>query len=381
MVVDDASADPTAVARVASGTARDVVPLHPQRRSRRRPQRRPRGGATPLVAFVDSDVSSTSDALLALARHFADPRVALVGPGSRRRTAQRRALGGSSGTTRRRPRSTSAGPAPGPARRRGRLAPICLPGRSYRAARERFRRGDAGGRGRRPGLAARRRRRSHQVRPSAIAHHDVRSTVRGWLGRKFVYGTGGAALAERHGDKLAPATLSLTMAVGAAAVLQRRWWSLPVAAAAVAVTTRTLAPTLPMESGRSVVAATLSARGLGWAVRQEAGLLLRHWWPVAALGSLVSSSVRRAVLTTVLVDVVVFVRDRRAVGPLTAVVARRVDDLAYGTGLWWGAIRGGSFRCLAVRRSGQPAGSPSPGLHDSGNQCDRPGRGPRAPGG
>ena len=189
--------------------------------------------------------------------------------------------------------------------------------------------------------------------PTVTASHDVRSTVRAWLGRKFVYGTGGAALAERHGAKVAPAALSATMAVGAAAILQRRWWSLPVAAAAVAVTTRSLAPGLPMESGRSMVAARLSTRGLGWAVRQEAGLLLRHWWPVAALGALVSSSVRRAVLTAVLVDLVVFLRDRRGIDPLTALVARRADDLAYGTGLWWGAFRRGRFRCLAVRRSGQ----------------------------
>ena len=179
--------------------------------------------------------------------------------------------------------------------------------------------------------------------PTVTASHDVRPTVRAWLGRKFVYGTGGAALAARHGDKVAPAALSLTMAVGAAAILQRRWWSIPVAAGAIAATSRTLAPSLPMESERSVVAARLSTRGLGWAVRQQTGLLLRHWWPVAALGSLASRSMRRAVATAVIVDIYVFLRDRRDVSPLTALVARRVDDLAYGSGLWWGAIRSGSF--------------------------------------
>src|SRR3546814_1587893 len=36
--------------------------------------------STPLVAFVDSDVTVTPDALLSLAKHFTDPKVALVGP-------------------------------------------------------------------------------------------------------------------------------------------------------------------------------------------------------------------------------------------------------------------------------------------------------------
>ena len=53
-------------------------------------------------------------------------------------------------------------------------------------------------------------------------------------------------LAARHGDKVAPAVLSLSTALGAAAILQRRWWSVPIAAVAVATLTRKLAPRLPV---------------------------------------------------------------------------------------------------------------------------------------
>ena len=76
--------------------------------------------------------------------------------------------------------------------------------------------------------------------PSVEAHHDAGPTVGGWLGRKFVYGTGGADLAARHGNKLAPAVLTPTYAVAAAALLIRGRRSFPLAAIALASGTRSL---------------------------------------------------------------------------------------------------------------------------------------------
>ena len=79
----------------------------------------------------------------------------------------------------------------------------------------------------------------------STASHDVRPTVRGWLGRKFVYGTGGAALAARHGDKLAPAVLSPSRPRSAPPrSCSAAGGRCPVAAVAVATTTR-LAPQPP----------------------------------------------------------------------------------------------------------------------------------------
>ncbi|TQK69091.1 MULTISPECIES: mycofactocin biosynthesis glycosyltransferase MftF [unclassified Nocardioides] len=313
---------------------------------------------TPLVAFVDSDVTIDASRLLDLARHCADPQVALVGPqvvGKVRTAPGRRArwferydaaassldLGSTGGVVR-----------PGAAT--GWLPSACLVGRTDLLA------GDTGGfeDGWRVAedvdLVWRLVDAGHVVRydPGVRADHDVRGTVRTWLGRKFFYGTGGADLAARHGDKVAPAVLSPMMALSGWALLQRRRWSLPVAVVAGAVTARRLAPQLPVEEGRTVVAARLAAKGTAWAVRQEAGLLLRHWWPLAALAAPFSRSVRRALATAVVIDLAVFLRERTGIDPFTALVARRLDDLAYGSGLWWGAIRRRSPRCLLVRRPG-----------------------------
>jgi mycofactocin system glycosyltransferase len=349
IAVDDASEDPHAVAAVAERHGADVVPLI----RNLGPAGARNAGlakvATPLVAFVDSDVVVDAPVLLFLARHFADPQVGLVAP---------RVVGS---PQRPRPRWFERYDAAASSLDLGRtgyqvrpggavawLPAACLVG-STELLGDGF---DAGMRvGEDVDLVWRLEAAGATVRydPSAVAHHDVRSTVRGWLGRKFVYGTGGAVLAERHSDKLAPARLSLSMAVGAAAVLQRRWWSAPVAAAAVAMSARKLRTRLPIEHGRTTIAAKLSVRGLGWAVRQEAGLLLRHWWPVAALGAVGSRSVRRALLTATVVDLAVFLHERPGIDPVTVVAARRLDDLAYGTGLWWGAIQRRSPRCLSVR--------------------------------
>lgn len=356
LVVDDESEDPVAVAAVAQRHGATVLPLEVNVGPAGARNAGLAQVGTPLVAFVDSDVVIEAAALLELARHCADPRVALVGPvvaGEPRREHPRWFERYDAVAS-----SLDLGPVghqvrPGAAV--GYLPSACLVGRvallgdgfdpALRVAED----VDLVWRLVESGLVVR-------YDPSVRARHDVRGTVRGWLGRKFVYGTGGADLAIRHGDKVAPAVLSITTAVSAAALMQRRRWSVPVAAAAVGATTRSLRPSLRVEEGGTVLALRLSLRGLGWAVRQESGLLLRHWWPAAALAAPFSRAVRRALLTAVLVDLVVFLRDRPGVGSATALVGRRLDDLAYGSGLWWGAIRRRDLRCLAVRRLRPPAG-------------------------
>lgn len=350
VVVDDASRDPAAVAAVALRRGAQVVALTHNVGPAGARNAGLAAVRTPLVGFVDSDVVVGAETLLALARHFVDPRVALVGP----RVAGRTRYGHASWFERYDEAACSldlgkTGGLARPGAAVGWLPSACLVGRvsllgtgfdpAMRVGEDVdlvWRLADAG----------------HVVRydPAVVAHHEVRSSLGSWLGRKFFYGTGGADLARRHGNKCAPAVLPALSAVGAAGLLQRRWWSLPLALGTVAVSAASLRSRLPVSSGRSVVATRLSLRGLGWAVRQECALLLRHWWPLAAVGCLVSPAVRRMVATAVVVDLAVFSRERPGVDPMTALVARRLDDLAYGTGLWWGAIRTRSVRCLVPRR-------------------------------
>lgn len=359
VVVDDASHDPSAVAAVARRHGATLVGLT----SNLGPAGARNAGLarvrTPLVAFVDSDVEAPASVLLALTRHLADPSVTLVGPRvaghvphADPRWFERYDAAAS---------SLSLGPHPFSVRPGAGVAWLpsaCLVGRTERL-------GDGFDTRLRVGedvdLVWRLVGAGWRVRyePTAVVRHDVRPTVRGWLGRKVLYGSGGALLAERHDTHVAPAVLSPAMAVAGAALVLRRRWSPVVTAAALAWSTTAVARALPSDvpaSTRARVGASLAVRGLGWSVRQQSALLVRHWWP-ATVALAPSALVRRAAVTALVVDAVVAATEQRDT-PLdvpTLLVGRRLDDLAYGVGLWWGALRARSTGALRPRRPSRPA--------------------------
>jgi hypothetical protein len=102
------------------------------------------------------------------------------------------------------------------------------------------------------------------------------------------------------------------------------------------------------QAGR--IAGRLAAEGAAAALSQTSALLLRHWWPLAAVGAVVSTRVRRAVVAAAVIDTAIeYARTRTDLDPVRFAVARRLDDLAYGAGVWLGALRHRSVRCLLPR--------------------------------
>lgn len=362
IVVDDASLDPRAVAEVAAQHSARLVRLE----TNLGPAGARNAGLSevdrPYVVFVDSDVTVDPPTLLGLSGHLVDPLVALAGPlvrgvarSARPRWFERYDAVASSLALGDRACSVTPGAAV------GWLPAACLVGRTdvLRAAGG-F---DAGMRvGEDVDLVWRLVDAGWRVRydPTFEAQHDARRSVAGWLGRKVAYGTGGALLAERHGDAVAVARLSPLMAAAGAGLLLRRRWSVLGAVLATGWAVQTVYRALPQFTGRAAASAALAARGLGWAARQESALLLRHWWPVAAIGAVASPAVRRAVGTALVVDAAVAMTvdrplrrtDMPEVGPVTVAVSRRLDDLAYGLGLWSGAVRRRSWRSLGITLTG-----------------------------
>ncbi|NYI75575.1 mycofactocin biosynthesis glycosyltransferase MftF [Nocardioides panzhihuensis] len=349
IVVDDASRDPEAVAEVVRRHGANLLPLS----DNLGPAGARNAGlarvATAYVAFVDSDVLADPEMLTRLAAQLADPRVALAGPRvcghtdkARPAWFERYDVAASSLSLGTRACSVRPGAAV------GWLPSACLVGR---VATLREVGGFAGDLrvGEDVDLVWRLVEAGHAVRyePGLEARHEVRGTVRAWLGRKLTYGTGGAELGRRHGDAIAPAVLSPAMAAAGAAVLAGRWWSAPAALASVAWGSHVVANALPEIPGRDALASRLAVRGLGWSLRQESALLLRHWWPLTLLACLLSRTARRMVLAALVVDTVVALHETD-VRP-TTLLGRRLDDLAYGAGLWLGALRSRSVRCLTPR--------------------------------
>jgi mycofactocin system glycosyltransferase len=183
--------------------------------------------------------------------------------------------------------------------------------------------------------------------PAAAVRHDHRTALRPWLRRKAYYGTGAAPLAARHGSDVAPLVLTPWTAALMVALLAQRRWSLPVAGLVLVAVTARNARRLPDDEHPVRTAASLTALGAAATVQQTGSALTRHFWPVAALLALRSPRARRAVLVAGVADAVVeHRRVRPDLDPLRFLVARRLDDLAYGAGLWAGALRARSPRAL-----------------------------------
>ena len=341
VVVDDGSVDPSSTRAVAEEFGARLV-RHEQSAG---PAAARNAGlsvaGTPFVAFLDSDVVPVPGWLGVLRRHLDDPAVGVVGP---------RVLGGEP-----RPGDTwlcryeaarsslDLGPRPGPVQPLGRVA--YLPSAALLVRRSAF-----------PGFDERMRvaedvdlvwrahRAGWRVRyePASVVRHDHRTALLPWLRRKAFYGTGAAPLAARHGSDVAPLVLTPWTAALTVCVLAQRRWSLPVALLIGGGVTGSLARRVGVRT-----AASLTVMGAAGTLRQTGSALTRHYWPLSALLALRSPRARRAVAVAA---VVAAGGGHGRVRPDLAlprfVVARRLDDLAYGTGLWTGALRARSLGAL-----------------------------------
>ncbi|WP_378145961.1 mycofactocin biosynthesis glycosyltransferase MftF [Cnuibacter sp. UC19_7] len=356
IVVDDASREPVSVRRVAEqhgarleALTVNVGPAGARNHGLTRV-------CTPFVAFVDSDAVPEPGALELLLRHFADPRVALVAPRivalpHPQPTAVERYEDARS--------SLDLGDRPALVRPRSWVSWVsstCLVGRVDLL-------GTGFGDGMRVAedvdLAWRLDAEGHRVRyePAAVVRHEHRASLVPWLARKAFYGTGAHPLAVRHPEEIAPAVLAPWSAAMLLALLAQRRWSIPVALGIAAVTVVRLAHRLPQSAHPFATASRLTADGIGAALVQAMALLLRHWWPGVAVAAIVSRRVRRAVAAAAVVDSLIeWRRTRSTLGPVRFAVLRRLDDLAYGAGVWWSALRGGSIAALRPSFRSTPRG-------------------------
>ncbi len=277
--------------------------------------------ATPLVAFVDADVSpSDPDWLSALLWHFDDPRVGLVAP---------------------RVRGEAGSPldlADQPARVRAGTRVSYVPGAAVVVRvdaldqvggfDERLRFGedvdlvwrldDAGWRCR--------------YDPSVAVWHEPRSSWRDRLRQHAGYGTSAAPLALRHPKSLSPVHVNGWTVTTWALALVGRWVpALAVGLGSSAALVRKLPDVPPRAALRLAVVGHLLAG------RQFASAARRVWWPILLVGAVVSRRVRWWAALAL-------VSDLRAAP----------TDLAYGWGLWTGMRRLRTWAPIVPRLNAWP---------------------------
>lgn len=194
-----------------------------------------------------------------------------------------------------------------------------------------------------------------RYQPAAIVRHEHRAAFGPWVRRKAFYGTGAAPLARRHGDLVAPMRVPPLPAIAIIATAT----GTPVGSAVGFVTAASqlgvTAYRLKKDGNGIAAAPVLTAMSLVSTAAQGAAMLNRHHWPVALAFATRSRRFRAIWAVAAVVEGVADHRRVHADLDLPRyLLAHRLDDLAYGAGVWWGAIRARSIRpllpALPVRR-------------------------------
>lgn len=183
--------------------------------------------------------------------------------------------------------------------------------------------------------------------PIALVGHDHRTQWWDWFARKAFYGTSAAPLAVRHPGKTAPLVISgwtllvwVLMAMGSGI----GYFGSTIVAL---ITGRRIAMSLSSVDTEPKEVAALAAKGLWAAALQLASAICRHYWPVALVAAVFFRRCRHLVLVAAVVDGVVdwatrngnAEADVKRVSLPAYLLLKRLDDIAYGLGLWEGVVR------------------------------------------
>lgn len=295
-----------------------------------------RAVGTPLVAFVDADVSVPPGWLDSLVAHFNDDRVALVAPrvmatprtGVIARYEKHSSPLDLGDTAARVSAGTRVSYVPS-------AAIVCRTD-AVRAAGgfdEALRSGEDVDLVWRLGKAGWRCR----YEPGSVVYHASRATWVAWVHQRVTYGSSAAPLASRHPGALAPLRLSgWSLAAWAAAVGGHPVIGGALGVGSAAALTRKLSY-IPKKA-----AFRLALTGNAMAGEQIANAVRRVWWPIVAVAAWRSRTARRVLVASMIASR----------NPM-----HMADDVAYSIGVWKGIWAERSLAALTPQISSWPASS------------------------
>lgn len=179
--------------------------------------------------------------------------------------------------------------------------------------------------------------------PTLTCIHESRSTPLALLKQRFGYGTSAASLSATHQQYVSPLRANVVLLVPSVALLSGYVLVfLPLVPCVYVWYLFTL-----RRSGLSVKErARITSQGFMATISLVASAIARVWWPILLLLSPFFAASAFALAVSLFVPALVGTlrfRPRRTFGYLAL---RLTDNLAYGAGVWWGAIKARSLRCL-----------------------------------
>ncbi|MFR9750889.1 mycofactocin biosynthesis glycosyltransferase MftF [Nocardia sp. 004] len=350
IVVDDGSDQPVRIPSQRGTRCRVTVLRHDRAKGPAAARNAGlRAATTDFVAFLDSDVVPRSGWLEVMLGHFSDPGVALVAPrivaldpesnalARYEHTRSSLDLGRRESAVRSRGLVSYVPSAALLVRRRTLLAQGGFD-ESMRVAED-------------VDLCWRLERAGWRLRYEPAAHvaHDHRVSFRAWFGRKLFYGTGAAPLGERHAGMVSPLSVpSWTVLAAVLFATLTRWGLLGGVVTLFTVLIRLRRVFTELDNPTRIAAIYLT-RGFCAGLWRLASAMCRHYWPITLLAVLLSRRIRRIAITMAVADGLAdwFThRDAGGLDPVRYVAYKRLDDIAYGTGLWLGAYRARSTQAL-----------------------------------
>ena len=188
--------------------------------------------------------------------------------------------------------------------------------------------------------------------PSIECPHRPRSSMRKMLKQRYDYGTSAALLDKRHPRTASPLRAHALLLTTATTVLMGYiYFALILVVPTVAYFVVSLRSTSIPIGTRS----RLAWKGLTSTTRLLARAVMRAWLPLFFLASFVSPRPGVMITLSALVPPIVGILRKKPSHPVRYFIMRILEDMAYGTGVWVGAVRTRSLRCLlpviTVRRS------------------------------
>lgn len=172
--------------------------------------------------------------------------------------------------------------------------------------------------------------------PRVTVFHRPRRSFREAWHQRIGYGSAATGLHQRHPGHVAPLRVN-RWSIAA-------WGAFATGHALVAVATTfgsiaLLARKLGNFSDRIPIAVRLAGLGNAHAGRLIASALTRTWWPITLIVCLVSGRARRvAAIAAVAPHLWTWLTERPDLDPIRYSLLGIADDVAYGTGVWKGAI-------------------------------------------